>query len=134
MARQTLGLFAALAVAGCNQPATPSSDAEARPRAAIPAPASEAFVGHWAVELSQCVLEQDDPDSPILMTAKGYDQHEAHCDFASVSPAGANEWNVAARCTTALTAERAFKFKVDGDTLTILSDAGANTYVRCPAS
>jgi hypothetical protein len=137
MGRLVLVALAAVALAACTPPAAPKRETaaavEAPAAVAEPAaPTLAAFVGNWAADASQCSLDQDDPDSPMLMTAKGYDQFEAHCDFESVTPTGANEWNVAGRCMTALTSSAALKFKVEGDKLTVSGEHGSHTYVRCP--
>jgi hypothetical protein len=100
--------------------------------AATPALArSPAYVGTWASEPAQCRVGQEEQNAPMIMRRDGYDQHEAHCKFTSVSPKGA-AWRVRARCvaegnktTINLT------LAVTGNRLTVRDERGPSTYQRC---
>ena len=99
---------------------------------ASPALAAEpAYVGTWGVSAAQCKIPQDRQGAPMVMRAKGYDQHEAHCNFTSVKKTGA-AWKVAAACSVEGDKQRdAFTLKVVDDTLTLTRDGIARTYKRC---
>ncbi len=93
---------------------------------ALPASA-QAYVGSWASESAQCKNGQEVEEAPLILKAKRYDQHEAHCTFSSVTKSGA-AWNVKARCQVEGSMQNAsFKIAVSGDTLTM----DGRTLKRC---
>ena len=57
-----------------------------------------AFAGTWAANPAHCKNAQDVMDAPMLLTSKGYDQHEAHCTFSNVK-AGKADWTAKATCS-----------------------------------
>ena len=63
------------------------------------ASAAEEFAGTWAADLANCKTPQSRQDAPLILSAKGYDQHETHCKFSGLKPAGAGEWTAAAQCS-----------------------------------
>ncbi len=99
---------------------------------ASPALAAEpAYVGTWGVSAAQCKVPQDRQGAPMIVTAKGYDQHEAHCTFASVKRSG-DGWKVKAACSVEGDKQSdAFTLKVDGDVMTIRHGSSARAYKRC---
>jgi hypothetical protein len=75
---------------GGAQPASqPASQAAPQP----------AYVGSWGVDLAQCALEQEYEGSPMILYADGFDQHEAHCGFDSVTQTGPDQWHVTGTCS-----------------------------------
>ncbi len=130
-----VGLIAA-ALAGCSKPAQetaqPSSAPAIKPLATTPT-AVPAYVGTWGVDLAQCKIPQDLENAPMAMNAEGFDQHEAHCTFATVTETAPGTWKMAEACTVEGDEQSdEMTFSVAGDTLTI--DPGARAYqlVRCP--
>ena len=99
---------------------------------AAPALAADAtYVGTWASDPHQCKNAQDSPEAPLVMTNDGYDQHEAHCKFKSVTP-GDGEWKIAADCSVeGDTQPMDFTLTVSGDTLTLTDDTGGRDLLRC---
>lgn len=47
-----------------------------------------AYVGTWAADKAQCARGQEDENAPVVVSAKGYDRHETHCKFATVTRKG----------------------------------------------
>ena len=93
---------------------------------------SPAYVGTWASQPSQCKIGQELQDAPLILQAKRYDQHEAHCTFASVTRKGA-AWAVKARCQVeGNVQETKFTLSVSGSTLVMKEGRGARTLRRCP--
>ena len=100
--------------------------------AASPAFAADpAYVGTWGVSVAQCRIPQERQGAPMVIRAKGYDQHEAHCDFTTVKKTG-TVWNVAAACSIEGDKQKdAFTLKVVDDTLVLAHGKNARTYRRC---
>lgn len=95
--------------------------------------AADGYAGTWAADLSKCKTPQSDPDAPLVLTAKGYDQHEAHCKFKGLKAAGAGEWKATAECSVEGDAQSiAVDLTVSGDTLTLTEDGTARDLLRCP--
>ena len=93
--------------------------------------ADPAYVGTWGVSAAQCKLPQDVLGAPLVIRAKGYDQHEAHCDFTSVKKVG-NAWRVKAACSVEGDKQKdAFTLQVSGKTLTLKQGKSARAYMRC---
>lgn len=99
---------------------------------APPALAAEpVYVGTWGVSAAQCKIRQDRQGAPMVIRAKGYDQHEAHCNFTSVKKIGAS-WSVAAACSVEGDKQKdAFTLKVVDDALVLTQGGVARTYRRC---
>ncbi len=90
-----------------------------------------AYVGTWASDLAQCKIPQDRQEAPLVFTAKGYDQYETHCRFASAKLED-EQWKIKANCTVeGNAAPYDFTLTVSGDTLTIADENGANDLLRC---
>lgn len=144
-------------LAACNAPepaAAPEAvPSEAMPETAEPAPetmpeapiksaaptapaARPAFVGTWGVDLAQCAVEQEYEQPPMILRADGYDQHEAHCEFDSVTETGPSQWRVSGQCSVEGD-EQAIDYNlavIDGN-LVHWADGGrkdAWTLIRCP--
>lgn len=113
---------------------TPATEAEAASAeaAAAAASAEAAYAGTWADDAAQCVNAQDVEDAPMVISKDRFDQHEAHCEFTSVSGHG-NEWKVSSKCSVQGD-EQAYDFgmSLTGDKLTMIDDAGPHVYTRCP--
>jgi hypothetical protein len=90
------------------------------------------YAGTWAADLSSCKTGQDSQDAPLVLTAKGYDQHETHCSFEGLKPAGPGEWSGKASCSVEGDRQSfAVKLTVSGDTLTLTEDGAARDLLRC---
>lgn len=100
--------------------------------AAMPAHAAD-YAGKWAADLAQCKTGQDSQDAPLILTAKGYDQHEAHCTFDGLKSSGAGEWAGKAACSIEGDKQTIdVKLTISGDTLTLTEDGAARDLLRCP--
>ncbi len=116
----------------------PTAEAPA-PAAESPAPAAEAappagepaYIGTWADDPAQCSQPQDSEDAPMVITKERFDQHEAHCEFTSVSGNG-NEWKVSSKCSVEGD-EQVYEFgmSVADKSLAMVDDAGTHIYSRC---
>lgn len=119
-------------------PAAPAADAAPAAAATDPAPATPAaasdgpaFVGTWSADLTQCQNPQESESAPMIITAAGLDQHEVHCSFKDTKTDGTS-YKIAAECSVEGASEpHDMSFAVNGDTLTITDEAGANTLSRC---
>jgi hypothetical protein len=94
------------------------------------------YVGVWAAKPAQCKTPQDTEAAPMIVKAAGYDQHETHCAFTSVSKAR-GVWKIKAACsvqgdkqTDAFTL-KVIPLKTTGSTLTIKRGKASQTLVRC---
>lgn len=97
------------------------------------ASAAEEFAGTWAADLANCKTPQSRQDAPLILSAKGYDQHETHCKFSGLKPAGAGEWTAAAQCSVeGDTQSFDVRLTVSGQTLTLSEDGGGRDLLRCP--
>jgi hypothetical protein len=100
--------------------------------AALPAQAAD-YAGTWAADLAQCKTGQDSQDAPLVLTAKGYDQAEAHCTFDGLKSSGAGEWSGKAACSIEGDQQSIdVTLTVSGDTLTLTEDGAARDLLRCP--
>ena len=101
--------------------------------AATPASAANInYIGTWATNTAQCKIPQDRQGAPMILNAKGYDQHEAHCRFASVKKV-LGGWRMAAECTVEGSVQRdTLRAKVSADTLVLTSGKVTRTLKRCP--
>ncbi len=97
-----------------------------------PAIAAEpAYVGTWGVSAAQCKIPQDRQGAPMIIRAKGYDQHEAHCSFTSIKKVGSS-WKVKAACSVEGDSQKdAFTLQVSGNTLTLKQGGSTRAYKRC---
>lgn len=97
------------------------------------ASAAEEFAGTWAADLANCKTPQSRQDAPLILSAKGYDQHETHCKFSGLKPAGAGEWTAAAQCSVeGDTQSFDVRLTLSGQTLTLSEDGGGRDLLRCP--
>ena len=101
---------------------------------AIPAHAADpAYVGTWGTDAAQCKVPQEQEGAPMVITATGYDQHEAHCMFASVKKNG-SAWKVRAKCSVEGNSQKdVLLLRVTGDVLlfTVGNRKFSNTLTRC---
>lgn len=101
--------------------------------AASPVRAGSDYSGRWAADLANCRTPQERADAPLILSPKGYDQHESHCKFKSVKESGAGEWVADAECSVeGDSLPMTLDLTVSGDTLTIKDSAGARDLLRCP--
>ena len=85
----------------------------------------------WASAPDQCKVPQDTPGAPLIIETARYDQHEAHCEFTTVT-GSEPEWKISAECTVEGSAQPLeFTLKVSGEALTMTDDTGARDLVRC---
>jgi hypothetical protein len=93
---------------------------------------SPGYVGTWASNAKQCAIDQSMQGAPLILKRNGYDQHEAHCTFTSVTAAGADTWRVRARCSVEGDRQNhTLTLTVKGNRLTLRDERGARTMVRC---
>jgi hypothetical protein len=89
------------------------------------------YVGTWATQAAQCRLGQESQDAPMIIRRDGYDQHEAHCTFKSISKRGTT-WTALASCMVeGDTQELGFTMQVAGNRLTIRDEFGTRVLTRC---
>ena len=89
------------------------------------------YVGTWGVSAAQCKVPQDRQGAPMIIRAKGYDQHEAHCNFKSIKKVGP-AWKVKAACSVEGDSQKdAFTLQVSGKTLTLKQGKSVRAYKRC---
>lgn len=89
------------------------------------------YVGTWANDAASCKVPQDQQGAPMIVTAKGYDQHEAHCTFGSITRTR-RVWKVDAQCSVEGDKQKdSFTLQVNGNKLVMAHGANARTYVRC---
>lgn len=118
-----------LALAACGE--TPAERPEAEPAAveASAPPAALAFIGTWSADPADCALPQEADNAPLVFHADGYDQHEAHCTFATLDETAPNTWRVNAACQVEGDEQSAaWDMSVEGDTLTMQGQR----LQRCP--
>lgn len=103
---------------------------------AEPTVAQPAYVGTWGVDLGQCAITQDYEQPPMIMRADGFDQHEAHCDFDTITMTGPAEWYVTGQCSVEGDAQPLdYNMAIiDGNLVHWSGNARkeASTLVRCP--
>ena len=93
-------------------------------------PAPTSFAGTWGTDLEQCKKPQDDMGAPMVLTEKGFDQHEAHCTFTKVTSTGAGTWKIESACTVEGNEQPdSMELALSGNTLTVNN---AQKLVRCP--
>ena len=101
---------------------------------AIPAHAADpAYVGTWGTDAAQCKVPQEQEGAPMIITAMGYDQHEAHCTFGSVMKKG-SAWKARANCSVEGDSQKEILLlRVTGDVLllTVGNRKSSNTLTRC---
>ncbi|MGZ8408964.1 MAG: hypothetical protein ACXWVS_03400 [Hyphomicrobium sp.] len=91
------------------------------------------YAGTWAADLANCKTPQDSTEAPLVLSSKGYDQHEAHCTFSGLKPSGAGEWDGKAACSVEGDSQSFdVKLTVSGDTLTLTEDGASRDLLRCP--
>jgi len=91
------------------------------------------YAGTWAADLAKCKSPQESADAPLVLSPKGYDQHEAHCTFSGLKLSGAGEWAGKAACSVEGDSQSFdVKLTVSGDTLTLTEDGASRDLLRCP--
>jgi hypothetical protein len=89
------------------------------------------YSGTWGMHSAQCQLAQDAEGAPYVFSKDGYNQHEAHCSFKSVTPEGP-AFKIAAECSVeGDTQPQDFTITVSGNTLTWSDGTGALELIRC---
>ncbi len=102
---------------------------------AVAAPAAPGlFDGKWSSAPGSCARAQDSEDAPVLIKNGRYDQHEAHCRWGALAPAGKDAWTAKGSCSVEGSPTRGnFRFKLAGAELTMVGPDGvASKYRRCP--
>lgn len=103
--------------------------------AAAPAGAeTPAYVGMWSKRMEHCSTGQKRPGAPMLITEKGFDQHDLHCTFETIEPVAghAATWTILAQCTwKEQPAKMEMTWRVEGETLTVTDKGGSNTLRKC---
>lgn len=112
--------------------ATITADEPAAPAAPSAAPAkANDFAGTWGADAAQCAVPQDQQNAPMIITDKGFDQHETHCAFTNIETTE-GAWKVQAACSVEGDEQPAeFTLSVKDDTLTMSDEAGNTNLVRC---
>ena len=101
-------------------------------RAADPAPTDPPYVGTWGANAAYCRIPQDRRGAPMIITTKGFDQHEAHCRFRNINQAG-NTYFVVSMCSVEGDKQRnSFTLEVDGDQPTLTRVKVSQKLIRCP--
>jgi hypothetical protein len=91
------------------------------------------YAGTWAADLANCKTPQESTDAPLVLSSKGYDQHEAHCTFSGLKPSGAGDWSGKAACSVEGDSQSFHvKLTVSGDTLTLTESGASRDLLRCP--
>lgn len=91
------------------------------------------FAGTWATNPAECEVPQDLAGAPMILTSKGYDQHETHCTFAGLTASGESQWTTKAECSVEGDSQSFdWRLSLAGSRLTITDDAGSSEYERCP--
>ncbi|MCH9806619.1 MAG: hypothetical protein K0U74_02705 [Alphaproteobacteria bacterium] len=100
--------------------------------ASTPLKAAEpAFVGTWGKDAQQCSISQELQGAPMVITADGYDQHEAHCKFADLRGVGPS-WTMKALCSVEGDQQiEQLTLTAKGDTLDFIDEYGTRTLIRC---
>lgn len=90
-----------------------------------------AYIGIWASEPAQCTVGQEEENAPLIMKVRGYDQHETHCKFTSISKNG-TRWAAKASCDVEGDHQNLnLTLTVAGNRLTIHDKRGDSTYRLC---
>ncbi len=93
---------------------------------------AQAYVGTWGTNAAQCRVDQSRQNAPLILSRNRYDQHEAHCTFASVQKTGSSSWRMRARCSVEGDRQaHTFDISVSGRTLTLRDGYGSRRLVRC---
>lgn len=96
------------------------------------AASAQGYVGTWGTNAAQCRVDQSRQNAPLILGRDRYDQHEAHCTFASVRKTGPSSWQAKARCSVEGDRQvHTFDISVAGNTLTLADRYGARRLVRC---
>ena len=93
--------------------------------------ADVAFAGTWGQDAAHCKLAQDAEGAPFVFSKSGYDQHEAHCTFKSVTASG-GVFNIAAECSVEGDSQpQDFTLTVASDTMAWSDATGTFDLIRC---
>ena len=100
-------------------------------RAGADAPDGTPYVGTWGVDAEHCKTDQDKDGAPYIFTKEGYDQHEAHCTFKSVTQSE-GEFKFTSECTVEGDVQSDDTvITISGDTLRWGDGSGAPDLMRC---
>ena len=93
---------------------------------------AQAYVGTWGTNAAQCRVDQSRQNAPLILSRNRYDQHEAHCTFASARKTGPSSWQMRARCSVEGDRQaHTFDISVEGRMLTLRDGYGARRLIRC---
>ncbi|MGD9980754.1 MAG: hypothetical protein AB7H66_04600 [Hyphomonadaceae bacterium] len=125
----TIALLACATLAACPESAAPPATTE-EPAADASATETPAFVGTWAADAASCAIPQEQQGAPHVFGPDNYNQHEAHCTYATVEETSPNTWHINAACSVEGDEQSSsWDLAVDGDTMTM---DGTHRFVRCP--
>jgi IMP cyclohydrolase len=108
-----------------------SAAAFAMPQIAHAADGDPPYVGTWGVDAEHCKTEQDKDGAPYIFRKDGYDQHEAHCAFKTVTQSE-GEYKFTSECSVEGDVQSDDTvITVSGDTLRWGDGSGAPDLMRC---
>ncbi len=134
-----LGAMVACSPEASDEPAKPqvadpvTDSAPQLPAVAGPA-ATPGYVGVWGATPEQCGNPQEVEDAPMIFTADGYDQYEAHCDYDVVEQTGESTWTLSGSCSVQGDVQKdTMVIRIEGDQMMFLDETGAAfaRNVRC---
>jgi hypothetical protein len=95
-------------------------------------PASNTFLGGWALDADECQHLGDSGAAPLIIKSRGAETFNGKCDFRSVKREAATSWRIQAACSADGDSWNAnISLKVVGPNLNWSSERGTETYVRC---
>jgi hypothetical protein len=99
---------------------------------AVAAEAADApYVGTWGIDTEHCMVAQDQEGAPYVFRKDGYDQHEAHCTFKTVTHSG-NDYKFTSECVVEGDVQSDdIVITISGDKLTWGDGSGAPDLMRC---
>jgi hypothetical protein len=89
------------------------------------------YIGTWGTDPEHCNVAQDQEGAPFVFRKDGYDQHEAHCTFKSVTGTG-SEFKFTSECMVegdVMTDDTVIT--ITGDKLVWGDGTGAPALMRC---
>lgn len=95
------------------------------------------YVGLWSKRMEHCSTDQKRPGAPMIMTDKGFDQHDLHCTFRKLEPIaplaeGATTVKMAADCKWGnVDRPMEMTLSVTADKLTLIDAGGTSVLMKC---
>jgi hypothetical protein len=89
------------------------------------------YAGTWGIDTEHCKVAQDQEGAPYIFRKDGYDQHEAHCTFKTVTRDGeAHKFTSECMVEGDMQSDDTV-ITVSGDTLIWGDGSGAPNLMRC---